>query len=95
MTLLSVAHSAGSTQTMQTKSAAQPLTNADSNSQPARRTYGMFSFFFSIFQNKKKDLLAQVAASKQSKSSRTVAQPATETDSNVQGCVFFLKIILF
>ena len=35
---------------------------------------------FSFFEVRDDALLAQVAASKQPKSSRTVAQPATETD---------------
>ena len=49
----------------------------------------MVSFpLFSFFEIRFDVLLAQVAASNQSKSSRTTVQPATETDGQVQGFFF-------
>lgn len=50
---------------------------------------------FSFFEIRFDVLLAQVAASNQSKSSRTTVQPATETDGQVQGFFLFKKYILY
>ena len=45
---------------------------------------------FSFIEVRDDALVAQVVTSKQSKSSRTVAQPGTETDGQLQGtCLFF------
>lgn len=77
---------AGSTQPKQSKNAAQPLTDADSNKTPmpatSRQTYGKSTIFFSFYLINPINPAQAAAGSKTVKPSKTVAAPVSDGNRN-------------